>query len=211
MLGEARRELLARAEEVRARLREAERAAEAEADRERVRQALAAALGVRRELRGEGWRPAPTQPPWWRDLAQGDRVKVKGLNMPATVLAPPGPEGRVEVIIGSTRARFDGEQLQPLPSPPPAAAPPLQPHPPSADAEVNLLGHRVEPALEELEVFLDRALLKGHSRVRIVHGRGTGALRQAIRERLARHPLVKAFGSAEPSSGGDGATMVELD
>jgi DNA mismatch repair protein MutS2 len=69
----------------------------------------------------------------------------------------------------------------------------------------------VEQALEEMEVFLDRALLRGLTRVRIVHGRGTGVLRQAIRERLAHHPLVRAFGSAEPPASGDGATMVELD
>ncbi len=212
MLGDTRRELLARAEEVRGRLRQAEKALEAETDLAQVQHALADALAVRREVKGEDWRPQPTRPPWWHDLARGDRVKVKGLNMPATVLSPPGPQGRVEVLIGSTRARFDAEQLQPQPlSPAPTPSIPLKPHPPAADAELHLIGQRVEQALEEMEVFLDRALLHGHNRVRIVHGLGTGALRQALRERLARHPLIRAFGSAEPHAGGDGATMVELD
>ncbi|MDP7241058.1 MAG: Smr/MutS family protein, partial [Dehalococcoidia bacterium] len=75
----------------------------------------------------------------------------------------------------------------------------------------HLRGQRVEPALQEMEFFLDRAVLRGLNRVLITHGRGTGALRQALRERLARHPLVKSFSSAQRSSGGDGSTMVELD
>jgi len=212
ILGEMRRELSARAEEVRGQLRRAERALEAEADLEQVRHALGDARTVRRELKGQEWRPPPTQPPWWRDLSRGDRVKVKGINMPATVLSPPGADGRVEVLIGSTRARFDGEQLQSQ-STSPVSTPsiPLTHQPSVADAELHLRGQRVEPALQEMEFFLDRAVLRGLNRVRIIHGQGTGALRQAVRERLARHPLVKSFNSAERSSGGDGATMVELD
>ncbi|MDP6783487.1 MAG: endonuclease MutS2, partial [Dehalococcoidia bacterium] len=112
ILGEMRRELSARAEKVRQRLTRAARALEVETDLEQVRHALDDARAVRQELKGREWRPPPTQPPWWRDLSRGDRVKVKGINMPATVLSPPGSDGRVEVLIGSTRARFDGEQLQ---------------------------------------------------------------------------------------------------
>jgi DNA mismatch repair protein MutS2 len=48
------------------------------------------------------------------------------------------------------------------------------------------------------------------SSVRIVHGKGTGALRAAIREQLAHHPLAKSFASASPQEGGDGVTIVKL-
>ncbi len=212
ILGEMRRELSSRAEEVRRRLVRAERALEAEADMEQVRHALDDTRAVRLGLKGREWRPPPAQPPWWRDLSRGDRVKVKGLNMPAIVLSPPGADGRVEVLMGSTRARFDGEQLESrATAPTPSPSIPLTHQPPEADAELHLRGQRVEPALQEMEFFLDRAVLRGLNRVLITHGRGTGALRQALRERLARHPLVKSFSSAQRSSGGDGSTMVELD
>jgi DNA mismatch repair protein MutS2 len=66
-----------------------------------------------------------------------------------------------------------------------------QEHP--ADDELDLHGMRAEEALERLDDFLDRALLQGHSEVRIVHGVGTGALRQAVRQHLSRHPAVRSW------------------
>ncbi len=71
-------------------------------------------------------------------------------------------------------------------------------------------GWRVEQALEELETYLNDASMSGMASVRIVHGKGTGALRAAIREQLARHPLVKSFASAPPQEGGDGVTVIKL-
>ncbi|MBO0793191.1 MAG: Smr/MutS family protein, partial [Ktedonobacteraceae bacterium] len=65
-------------------------------------------------------------------------------------------------------------------------------------------------ALEELETYLNDATLSGLSAVRIVHGKGTGALRQAVREHLSHHPLVKSYTSAPPKEGGDGVTVVKL-
>ncbi|RLC72774.1 MAG: hypothetical protein DRI26_02295, partial [Chloroflexi bacterium] len=58
--------------------------------------------------------------------------------------------------------------------------------------------------------YLDRAFRAGLAKVRIIHGGGTGALRRAVREWLAQHPLVASFQPAPPYEGGDGATMVEL-
>ncbi|HLG78169.1 MAG TPA: Smr/MutS family protein, partial [Ktedonobacteraceae bacterium] len=58
--------------------------------------------------------------------------------------------------------------------------------------------------------YLNDAVLSGMSSVRIVHGKGTGALRQAVREQLARHPLVTSYTSAPPKEGGDGVTIVKL-
>jgi DNA mismatch repair protein MutS2 len=52
--------------------------------------------------------------------------------------------------------------------------------------------------------------LSGLAGVRIVHGKGTGALRQAVRDRLSRHSLVKSFASAPPQEGGDGVTVVKF-
>ncbi len=58
--------------------------------------------------------------------------------------------------------------------------------------------------------YLEEAARHGFTEVRIVHGRGTGVQRQAVRSALARHPLVEAFADAPPQAGGWGATVVRL-
>ncbi|HXG59119.1 MAG TPA: Smr/MutS family protein [Thermoanaerobaculia bacterium] len=78
-------------------------------------------------------------------------------------------------------------------------------------AELNLIGQRVDDAIEESDRFLDRALLEGRRAVRIIHGFGTGALRKAIREHLRNHPAVKSWRPGGDNEGGDGATVAELD
>lgn len=76
--------------------------------------------------------------------------------------------------------------------------------------ELILIGQRVEPALEALDRFLDRALLGSNDSVRIVHGHGSGRLRRAVRDRLAKHPAVGSWRAGDESEGGDGATVVAL-
>ena len=80
----------------------------------------------------------------------------------------------------------------------------------TAPTELNLLGKRVDEALDALAKFLDDALLAGHQTVRIVHGKGTGKLRQAVHDYLRAHPQVRAFELAPFAQGGDGATIVYL-
>ncbi len=82
---------------------------------------------------------------------------------------------------------------------------------PVISAELNLIGQRVDDALEESDKFLDRALLEGKDAVRIIHGFGTGTLRKAIREHLRRHPAVKSWRPGAENEGGDGATIAVLD
>jgi len=77
-------------------------------------------------------------------------------------------------------------------------------------AELNLIGQRVDEALDESDKFLDRALLEGKQAVRIIHGFGTGTLRKAIREHLRKHPAVKSWRPGGENEGGDGATVVQL-
>jgi DNA mismatch repair protein MutS2 len=75
---------------------------------------------------------------------------------------------------------------------------------------LDLRGQRVDAALEQLDAYLDEALLAGLDQVRIIHGAGTGALRRALRERLAEHPRVREARAGRREEGGDGATVVEL-
>jgi DNA mismatch repair protein MutS2 len=76
--------------------------------------------------------------------------------------------------------------------------------------QLDLRGARAEEALAVLDRYLNDAAVAGYERVRIVHGKGTGALRAAVREALRAHPLVRDVATAGRSEGGDGATVVTL-
>ncbi|MBI5885174.1 MAG: endonuclease MutS2 [Deltaproteobacteria bacterium] len=79
-----------------------------------------------------------------------------------------------------------------------------------ASATLKLIGIRVEPALEELQKFLDSAHASGLNRVEIIHGLGTGALAKAVSEYLRACPLVERFYHGAPEHGGAGVTVAEL-
>ncbi len=76
--------------------------------------------------------------------------------------------------------------------------------------ELDLRGETIEDAVPKVEDYLDAAYMSGMPFVRIIHGKGTGALRAAIRDRLHGHPLVKQYKRGDPKEGGDGVTIVNL-
>jgi DNA mismatch repair protein MutS2 len=80
----------------------------------------------------------------------------------------------------------------------------------AVSASLDLRGLRAEDAVAELDKYLDDATLAGLTQVTVIHGKGTGALRQAVRDHLSRHPEVVAFRLGGESEGGSGATIVEL-
>ncbi|MBI3636609.1 MAG: endonuclease MutS2 [Candidatus Rokubacteria bacterium] len=77
-------------------------------------------------------------------------------------------------------------------------------------AELLLLGRTTDEARDIVEKYLDDAFMAGMPTVRLVHGKGTGALRKTVRELLAAHPLVDSYRDGEPSEGGAGATVAAL-
>ena len=81
---------------------------------------------------------------------------------------------------------------------------------PTVPPELHLRHLTVDEALYRLDEYLDAAFMAGHSTVRIVHGKGTGAVRNAVWERLATHPLVKSYELAPYGQGDAGVTVVEL-
>ena len=80
----------------------------------------------------------------------------------------------------------------------------------SIGAELLLLGKTTDEARDLVEQYLDDAFMAGLPSVRLVHGKGTGALRKAVRTLLSSHPLVETFRDGEPSEGGAGATVAAL-
>jgi dsDNA-specific endonuclease/ATPase MutS2 len=84
---------------------------------------------------------------------------------------------------------------------------------PSSELEsflLDLRGHTVDEALDELDAFLDAAILGGYEFVEILHGKGTGALRQAIRDKMRRDSRVRSFRLADQNRGGSGVTRIDL-
>ncbi len=77
-------------------------------------------------------------------------------------------------------------------------------------SSLDLRGARVEEALELLDRYLDDASLAGAAQVTVIHGHGSGALRDAVRALLAGHPLVQSWRPGERGEGGDGATIVKV-
>ena len=77
-------------------------------------------------------------------------------------------------------------------------------------SSLDLRGARVEEALDLLGRYLDDASLANLDRVTIIHGVGTGALRDAVRRAAASHPLVVAARPGDRGEGGDGATLISL-
>ncbi len=81
----------------------------------------------------------------------------------------------------------------------------------SPPLELHVHGWTIDDALEELERRLDAAFLAGMPYIRVIHGKGTGRLRRAIRQALANSPYVASFAPGQPSEGGDGVTVVHLN
>jgi DNA mismatch repair protein MutS2 len=78
------------------------------------------------------------------------------------------------------------------------------------DLNLDVRGLLKEEAYIALENFLDKAVMYGITRVRIIHGRGTGALRQAVQAYLKKYPYVKTYHSEQEQFGGNGITIVEM-
>lgn len=156
--------------------------------------------------------PKPPPPPAPGPISVGDYVWVHGLNSFGEVVAL--MEGEAIVLVDNWRIRVPLERIEKRQTAPlniPRAETIIAPKPAKVPNEIHLRGMRVEEALLLLDDYLDKAFLAGLEKVRIVHGKGTGALRQALWDYLAEHPLVASFYHAIPSEGGEGVTIVKFN
>jgi len=144
------------------------------------------------------------------EVEPGDRVRVASLRTEGTVVGI-RDRGEVEVEVGRLRVRVPRSDLRAAPKARPArTAAPIRPAAAAAPARLELRGLVAEDAVYELEKALDAALLAGLPRLVVIHGKGTGALRQAVHTALAAHPEVR-FRLAPPEEGGEGVTIVEFE
>ncbi len=147
------------------------------------------------------------------DLKVGDYVHLRTINIDGVITAIRGR--KAEVQVGRLRVQARLSELGPpaelpvrdLETSDPAGARPAAEAPPM---ELYVRGLTVDDALEALERRLDAAYLAGMPSLRIVHGKGAGTLRRAVREELGRSRYVSSFRPGEPYEGGEGVTVAEL-
>ena len=191
-------------------LRQAEEARDRAAKRNLVEDARAA-LAEAETARAAS---APTEPRMTAaiPIAVGAPVLIDGVSEPGTLLSV-DDRGMADVAAGALRLRVPAAQLRPAresEAVPRSDRPVIRGSAPSVPLQLDLRGARAEEALAVLDRYLNDAAVAGVERIRIVHGKGTGALRAAVRAALAEHPLVREHEPAGPGEGGDGATIVRL-
>ena len=155
-----------------------------------------------------------------KDLRIGDGVRVLSMNLKGTVSTLPDAKGNLFVQMGILRSQVNLKDLEKLPeeSASPAASFRKQTggsklkmsKSASVHTEINLLGKTTDEALVELDKYLDDAYLAHLPSVRIVHGKGTGALRKAVHQYLRRQKHVASFRLGEFGEGDSGVTIAEF-
>ena len=189
-------------------------AAEMEKERERLRQKIKttqADAAVKAAKQKKKYKAS--------DFKLGESVKVLSMNLTGTIHSLPDSKGNVTVQMGILRSQVNISDLEIIEEPVPYAAKKFSRTSKSSmkmgkslsvSPEINLLGKTVDEAVAELDKYLDDALLSHLNTVRVVHGKGTGALRKGIHEYLRRQKHVKSYRLAEFGEGDAGVTIVEL-
>ncbi len=144
-----------------------------------------------------------------KGLVKGMSVRIDGMAQPGVLLEDPAGK-QVQVQVGAMKMHVSTSNIRAMGS----SRPPVKAKPNiglqrtmNASTEIHLRAMRAENALEELEKFIDDAVLAGVPSVRIVHGKGEGILRKVTRETLRKHRDVASFRDGEPSEGGQGVTV----
>ncbi len=148
-----------------------------------------------------------------RPLRLGDTVWVTALKTEGTITELGTEDAEVAVGQLRVRTRLDELEYRKSPEQPKTqrkSGDPLLQRAKSPGLELDLRGTRVEEAITKVEEYIDAAYMAQLPFVRIIHGKGTGVLRQAVRERLAHHPLIVRYASGTEKEGGDGVTVVSL-
>ena len=149
------------------------------------------------------------------EVRPGGLVWLRGMTTAGEVLGEPDEHGMFAVQFGSIRTNARIEQVERTGDQPPMArmrdTTILVSTPPDVGMSIEVRGQRLDEALPRVEEFLDHAARNGRARVLLIHGKGTGAMRRAVRELLDRHPLVTRYETAERAEGGEGVTVAYIE
>jgi DNA mismatch repair protein MutS2 len=224
LLAKAHEEVDRETEQVRELLAQASREAEAAkvaAAQDKLRQAMEAAKRSRERAlkrrsprrREPRSRHLPVGPPP-ETIEAGDLVWLQGMDRWGEALAAPDARGELEIRLGALRSRIKLAQVERVQRPRESRAhgavtADIAP-PPDVPIEIDVRGQTSDEALPAVERYIDDAFRASVESVRVIHGKGTGALRRSVREFLSHNPMVSSYEEAPREYGGEGVTIVHV-
>ena len=156
----------------------------------------------------------------WDKVKVGDTVMIKELHQKVTILSLPDKNKRLFVDMGAMKMKVKKDELAVLDENykepnkvkiPGTSFNKFELKRYEMSQTLDLRGYRVEEALDEVEAYLDKASLANLTPVYIIHGHGTGALKQSVRDFLSTSPYVAKFRPGEDTEGGDGVSVVDIN
>ena len=154
----------------------------------------------------------------WTNVKTGEKLLLKEMNQPVTLLSLPDKNENVLVQMGNFKTKIKKEKLAPYDASyerkenvyRPSSFNKFELRKASVSNTLDLRGYKVEDALDSLEFYLDKASLANLACVTVIHGHGTGALKSAVRDFLSTSPYVAKYRPGEDSEGGDGVSVVDI-
>ena len=154
----------------------------------------------------------------WTQVKTGEKLLLKEMNQPVTLLSLPDKNENVLVQMGNFKTKIKKEKLAPYDASyerkenvyRPSSLNKFELRKASVSNTLDLRGYKVEDALDSLEFYLDKASLANLACVTVIHGHGTGALKSAVRDFLSTSPYVAKYRPGEDSEGGDGVSVVDI-
>ena len=187
-----------------------------ERGRHELSEIVAEVDGIRRQLEKAPWAKPGRDESFEEPIVPGELVHVDGVEPPMEVVIGPDNRDTVEVQVGPVRMRVHRSRIRGKATQRERKEEPAVVISRGAGArgqvgdEFWVHGMRAQQAVGAVDDYIEKAVLAGHHRVRIIHGKGRGVLRSAIQHALNSHPLVNHFSDSEPGDGGEGVTVVDL-
>ncbi len=155
----------------------------------------------------------------WNNVKEGDKLILKELNQPVTLLSLPDKNGYTNILMGNIKTKIKRNKLAPYDEIyerkenvyKPKSFENFELRRINIASTLDLRGYKVEEALDSLESYLDKASLANLACVTVIHGHGTGALKSAVRDFLSTSPYVAKFRAGEDSEGGDGVSVIDIN
>jgi DNA mismatch repair protein MutS2 len=150
-----------------------------------------------------------------KNLKIGESVEVLSLGQKGTVLSLPDDNGNVSIQVGVMKVNVQLNTLRRIESQNSeksirSSKTIMSSKSKTINTEIDLRGMNTEEAIVDIDKYLDDAYIAGLTEVHIIHGKGTGALREGVSSYLRKHRHVKSFRIGKYNEGGDGVTVVEV-